>query len=56
MSHESLKYWRIPSLVNVLKWYGDGAGNTVEVWRLLSNPNASVAVSKALRAIKLCFE
>jgi len=26
-------------------WYGDGAGNTVEVWRLIPNPNALVAFS-----------
>jgi len=33
--------------------HGDDAGNTVEE-RLLSNANELVAISKGLRAVKLC--
>jgi len=37
------------------RWYGDGAGNTVEekLYRLLPNPNELVAVSKGTQAVKL---
>jgi len=38
------------------RWYGDSVDNTVEKnsSRLFHNPNALVAVSKGMWAVKLC--
>ena len=34
--------------------YGNSVGNTEELQHLLHNPNALVAVSKGMQAVKLC--